>query len=252
MATVKEIYDFMDGLYPFSLQDTFDNCGLNVGDFNAEVSVCLLALDITDAIIDEAIEKGAQLIVTHHPVIFDPVKELRAGNLEYRLAENHISHIAAHTNLDRAVGGANDALARIIGLRQIRMLNEENMYGRLGTLKAEESPEAFAVRCRDALGCEKVKLSAGNRPVKTVAVNTGAGSFSLPDVLQQGADAFLTGEIKLAEVLLAKKAGVTIVEAGHFETENMVLDVLLEKFGTQFPKVSFAEAETNTTMWKFI
>jgi dinuclear metal center YbgI/SA1388 family protein len=252
MATIKEIYDYMDSLYPFSLQEEFDNCGLNVGNFHAEVTKCALALDITDPVIDEAAAKGAQLIVTHHPVIFDPLKSVKSSSLVYKLIQKNIGHIASHTSLDKAIGGANDVLAQFIGLKKVRLLNEETMFGRIGVYPEALTPEQFAEKCKTSLGCEMVKLSAGNRPIKTAAVNTGAGSFSLPDVIREGADAFLTGEIKLNEVLLARKLGITIVEAGHFETENMVMGTLIEKFSNQFKEVEFFEAESNVTMWKFM
>lgn len=123
MSTVTHIYDAIDRLAPFWLTMDFDNTGILVGDRNREVSCALLALDCTPAVVEQAKQLGAQLIVTHHPVIFHPLKRVNEDAVVYQLIRSDISVISAHTNLDIAQGGVNDALASAIGLRDCRVWN---------------------------------------------------------------------------------------------------------------------------------
>ena len=175
MSTVTHIYDAIDRLAPFWLTMDFDNTGILVGDRNREIACALLALDCPPAVVEQARQLGAQLIVTHHPVIFHPLKRVNEDAVVYQLIRSDIAVISAHTNLDIAQGGVNDALASAIGLRDCRgleLLNEQTgaWLGRIGTLPEPLSPEAFAAHIKACLNASSVKFAAAPRAIRTVAL----------------------------------------------------------------------------------
>ena len=238
MSTVTHIYDAIDRLAPFWLTMDFDNTGILVGDRNREVSCALLALDCTPAVVEQAKQLGAQLIVTHHPVIFHPLKRVNEDAVVYQLIRSDIAVISAHTNLDIAQGGVNDALASAIGLRDCRgleLLNEQTgaWLGRIGTLPEPLSPESFAAHVKSCLNASSIKFSAAPRAIRTVALCSGSGADSA------GADALLTSEVKQHEYLAATAAGISIFDAGHFDTEDIVIEPLRDYLAKEIPDVHF-------------
>ena len=209
MSTVTHIYDAIDRLAPFWLTMDFDNTGILVGDRNREVSCALLALDCTPAVVEQARQLGAQLIITHHPVIFHPLKRVNEDAVVYQLIRSDIAVISAHTNLDIAQGGVNDALASAIGLRDCRgleLLNEQ---------------------------------TAAPRAIHTVALCSGSGADCLDAAISAGADALLTSEVKQHEYLAATAAGISIFDAGHFDTEDIVIEPLRDYLAKEIPDVHF-------------
>ncbi len=244
MSTVTHIYDAIDRLAPFWLTMDFDNTGVLVGDRNREVSCALLALDCTPAVVEQAKQLGAQLIVTHHPVIFHPLKRVNEDAVVYQLIRSDIAVISAHTNLDIAQGGVNDALASAIGLRDCRgleLLNEQTgaWLGRIGTLPEPLSPEAFAAHIKACLNAASVKFSAAPRAIHTVALCSGSGADCLDAAISAGADALLTSEVKQHEYLAAAAAGISIFDAGHFDTEDIVIEPLRDYLAKEIPDVHF-------------
>lgn len=244
MSTVTHIYDAIDRLAPFWLTMDFDNTGILVGDRNREVSCALLALDCTPAVVEQAKQLGAQLIVTHHPVIFHPLKRVNEDAVVYQLIRSDIAVISAHTNLDIAQGGVNDALASAIGLRDCRgleLLNEQTgaWLGRIGTLPEPLSPEAFAAHIKACLNAASVKFSAAPRAIHTVALCSGSGADCLDAAISAGADALLTSEVKQHEYLAAAAAGISIFDAGHFDTEDIVIEPLRDYLAKEIPDVHF-------------
>ena len=244
MSTVTHIYDAIDRLAPFWLTMDFDNTGILVGDRNREVSCALLALDCTPAVVEQAKQLGAQLIVTHHPVIFHPLKRVNEDAVVYQLIRSDIAVISAHTNLDIAQGGVNDALASAIGLRDCRgleLLNEQTgaWLGRIGTLPEPLSPEAFAAHVKACLNAASVKFSAAPRVIRTVALCSGSGADCLDAAISAGADALLTSEVKQHEYLAAAAAGISIFDAGHFDTEDIVIEPLRDYLAKEIPDVHF-------------
>ena len=199
MSTVTHIYDAIDRLAPFWLTMDFDNTGILVGDRNREIACALLALDCTPAVVEQARQLGAQLIITHHPVIFHPLKRVNEDAVVYQLIRSDIAVISAHTNLDIAQGGVNDALVNAIGLRDCRgleLLNEQTgaWLGRIGTLPEPLSPEAFASHVKSCLNAASVKFVATPRAIHTVALCSGSGADCLDAAISAGADALLTSE----------------------------------------------------------
>lgn len=244
MSTVTHIYDAIDRLAPFWLTMDFDNTGILVGDRNREVSCALLALDCTPAVVEQARQLGAQLIITHHPVIFHPLKRVNEDAVVYQLIRSDIAVISAHTNLDIAQGGVNDALASAIGLRDCRgleLLNEQTgaWLGRIGTLPEPLSPEAFAAHIKACLNASSIKFSAAPRVIHTVALCSGSGADCLDAAISTGADALLTSEVKQHEYLAATAAGISIFDAGHFDTEDIVIEPLRDYLAKEIPDVHF-------------
>lgn len=244
MSTVTHIYDAIDRLAPFWLTMDFDNTGILVGDRNREVSCALLALDCTPAVVEQARQLGAQLIVTHHPVIFHPLKRVNEDAVVYQLIRSDIAVISAHTNLDIAQGGVNDALASAIGLRDCRgleLLNEQTgaWLGRIGTLPEPLFPEAFAAHVKSCLNAASVKFAAAPRAIHTVALCSGSGADCLDAAISAGADALLTSEVKQHEYLAAAAAGISIFDAGHFDTEDIVIEPLRDYLAKEIPDVHF-------------
>lgn len=250
MATVREIYQYLDGLAPFSLQMEFDNAGFLVGRGERAVSKILVSLDITEEVAEEAAELGAELIVSHHPVIFRPAKSVTDGDPDGRvllaLAEHRIAAICAHTNLDAVAGGVNDALAQKLGLVQIEQLHQDGVdgsgrpygIGRVGsTTGAPMYAPAFAAFVKEALGANGVRYVDACRPVRRVAVGGGACADLLRDALALGCDTFVTADVKYNGFLDAKALGVNLIDAGHYPTEQVVCPVLAKWLAAGFPQV---------------
>ena len=249
MTTVEDIYRYIDGFAPFCTQMDFDNCGLQAGDSKAEVHTALLALDITPDVVREAAGKGAQLVVSHHPVIFNPLRSLMAGTAPYLLAEHRIAAICAHTNLDLAPGGVNTCLAARLGLLSVKTLETDGasglpaaLFGR--TAQAFE-PREFAAFVKASLDCDGLFYTDGGRKINSVGLCSGAGSDYLHAAAALGCQAFVTGEAKHHEMIDAENLGVTLVAAGHYFTEDVVIGPLAARLEKQFPDVAFARAESS-------
>ena len=227
--TVKEILDFLGEKAPFDTCEEWDNVGLLVGSGYQPVTRVLVALDVTDGALEAAKAVGADLIVTHHPVIFNAMKRLDADSFPYRLAAAGISAISAHTNLDKAMGGVNDVLAARLGLNDVEIAADG--ITRIGTLPEEMSADAFAAHVAGALGMPV--RAAGNKPVKKVAVCGGGGGGFIAACFGL-ADCFVTGEVKHHEWLYA--AGhINVIDGGHYSTEVPMVDTLCRWLTEEFP-----------------
>ncbi|MBR5485110.1 MAG: Nif3-like dinuclear metal center hexameric protein [Oscillospiraceae bacterium] len=250
--TVKQIFELIDKTAPFSTQMDFDNAGLLVGDPNQQVAKALLALDCTPQVVEEAEKLGAQLIITHHPLIWQPMKKVTAESLVYRLIRSNISLISAHTNLDVSPIGVNEYLARTLGLEDIEPLeitstDEDNVYalGRVGTLPTALTAEEFAHRTAELLDCNGIRYTGWGGQITKVAVCGGSGGSMVGKALAAGAQALVTGDVKHDVFLAAAAAGLVLVDAGHFETETVILPHLCELLEEQAPSVTFTIAQSN-------
>ncbi|MCI8623194.1 MAG: Nif3-like dinuclear metal center hexameric protein [Provencibacterium sp.] len=247
---VKELFEIIDRqVAPFSLAEEWDNSGLLVGDPEAEARTVLVCLDITLPAVAEAVSCGAQLILSHHPVIFHPLKRVTAGSPVYALIQAGISAICAHTNLDLAPGGVNDCLARVLGLRNIRPLgssSNKTSLGRRGELPEPLDAAGFAALVSRVLTpAGGVRYIDGGRPIREVAVCGGAGG-SLCYELEPGIDALLTSELKHNVFLDCTAMGLTAVDAGHHDTECVVLPWLCERLAGLAPEVNFIQSKTGS------
>ncbi|WP_283607219.1 Nif3-like dinuclear metal center hexameric protein [Faecalispora anaeroviscerum] len=247
MVTAGDIYDFFNVCAPFETAMSFDNAGFLVGDRQVPVSAVLLALDITPGVVEEAARLGAELIISHHPVIFQPLRHIKPQDVPYLLVQRGIAAICAHTNLDLAPGGVNTCLAEALTLEDIRGIKpyaKDGLWeGLVGNLSQSYSPAKFAEFVKQALFCGGLKYVDGGKPIQTVALCGGAGADLLEDAVQAGADAFVTADTKHHQLLLAKQLGITLVDAGHFNTEDVVILPLKNTLQEQFPTVHFQKSE---------
>lgn len=360
MTAVRDILDFLQMWAPLRLAESWDNVGLLAGDGNASVQKALVALDITPAVCAEAAAVGAQLVVSHHPVIFHPLSAVRADGVSapvWQLARHGLSAICMHTNLDIAEGGVNDALLQVLGLERMAILQPLGAFacqkisvfipethaarvreamaqagagrygvydgcafethgtgyfrplsgakpyigeqgrlesvqevrvemvcdardtqaviaamkaahpyetpaydifediglrkpyglGRVARLPSPEKPDMFARRAKERLHAAGVAFRDAGKLVKTLAVCSGAWDGELtPIALAAGADTILTGEIKHSDMLAAAAAGLNIVAAGHFATEQPVCPALVRRLTDAFAEVSFTVAQSGT------
>lgn len=227
---IQEILAFLETIAPVGDAMDWDNPGLLVDAGGSDTDGVLVTLDITPAAVKAAGKAGAGLIISHHPVIFSPLRRLEAGSIPLLLARAGITAFAAHTNLDKAAGGVNDRLAELLGLRAV--VTAEDGLCRIGELPETMPAATFADRVAAVLGTA-VRFR-GDGPVRRVGVCGGAGGSELPDLLGQ-IDAFVTGEMKHHEWLAAAQAGVTVVDAGHYATEVPIVEVLAKRLREAFP-----------------
>lgn len=228
--TARELYRYLDAIAPFSSALDFDNPGLLAGDMDAAADKVLLSLDCTFPAIRRAREIGARVILTHHPVIFDPLKQILAGSPVWELAQNGITVISAHTNLDFAAGGVCDTLCDFAGLEEITVAEGGLRVGRVPPVPAAD----FAARIAAVLHC-RPRFTAGQGPVARVAVCSGSGGGFLEQAAALGCDTLLTGDVKYSVFLAAADRGITLIDAGHFETEQIILPVLQKQLAAAFP-----------------
>lgn len=240
---VIDIYNFLDSIAPFNTALPFDNAGLLVGEDQKEVKKIGVVLDVTPEALDFAQKHDIDLIVSHHPVIFHPLKALTADSVQYKLAAGGVSVISAHTNLDAAVGGVNDALCETLELHDVSPLADPQTegfppMGRKGRLDRQMSCEDFAKLVSQKL-CTKAKTVISHKKIQTVAVCGGAGEDFILPAVKSGADALVTADIKHHNLLLAKSLGLCLIDAGHFETENVVVPRLAKRI-SEFSSIETA------------
>ena len=255
MITVSDIMEFMQTLAPRELKMDWDNVGLNCGSSKAPVTKILVALDPFEHVCKEAVEVGADLLVTHHPLIFRPwpmvTDDAAISRGLMALVRHGISHFCAHTNLDCAEGGVNDVLAETLGLTDITKVPTDSMgMLRMGQVK-EQALTDFLPVIKEKLGCAGLRYWDGGKPVHKVAVGGGACSGSLYDVIRAGCDTLITADVKYNEYWDACEQGLNLIDAGHFHTENPVCAVLVEKLRQAFPEISVALSKNHGDCTKF-
>lgn len=222
----------MESIAPVSLALEYDNVGLLIGSDHDEIKKVLVALDLTMQVADEAVNGGFDLVLTHHPIFWDPIKSISPDNPDiaaaYRLIRNGIGHYASHTNLDACGGGVNDVLCSVLSLTDVRALPPENL-GRIGNLPSPMLFSDFAALCENKLGTKGRFVGDADRLILTVAVIGGAGGGDVEFVAKAGCDAFVTGEMKHNQALLARQLGLNCCVLGHYETEFPVLKPLISR-----------------------
>ncbi|MBQ8359239.1 MAG: Nif3-like dinuclear metal center hexameric protein [Oscillospiraceae bacterium] len=262
MTTVADILNFIEAFAPPYMKESWDNVGLLCGSKSTSVTKVLVALDPFEGVCEEAAAWGAELIVTHHPLIFQAPKsitdETSVGRAIMKLCVNGISAINAHTNLDCTPGGVNDALASRLGLQNIEAIapagtNEDGIpYGllRCGTV-AEQALNDFLSEVQCDLGCKGLRYVDGGKPVRKVAVGGGSCAGAMLDALYAGCDTFVTADVKYNQFWDARDLGLNLIDAGHFATENPVVAVLAEKIAAAFPEIEVKISETHADCMKF-
>ncbi len=231
---VKDIFEYINSIAPFETQCEWDNSGFLVGCKDNEVKKIGVVLDITSDAVKYAAENRIDLIVSHHPVIFGAVRHFTDGDIPFMLASKGISAICAHTNLDIAKGGVNDALADALGFENVSDFAD---CGELSMIRIAEIDETSGDKLAEYVA-DKLKASVcladSGKKIKKVAFCGGSANEFISDIAENGCDAYITGELKHHEFLDALEMGLTVITAGHFETENPVVAVLADKLKNKF------------------
>lgn len=234
---VKDIIGNLEKKYPKVNAENWDNVGLIVGKLNQEVRKVQLSLDATDKAIENAIKNGAELIITHHPMIFKPVKTITTmdnlGRKIIKIIENNRSLYAMHTNLDSSKNGLNDYILNLLGVENSKVIDvnefdSEVGIGRLYTLSKEMSIDEYATFVKNSLKIKNIRIISENREkiIKKIALINGSGMSYWRKVKSLGADLFITGDIGYHDALDAKEAGINVFDIGHFESENCFVELL--------------------------
>lgn len=264
---LSQIREVLETFAPLSWQESYDNSGLQLGLFNNDgqadsstpVRGVLLCLDITEAVVEDAIEKGCNLIVAHHPLIFKPLKRLAGASYQERCLVKALQHgialYAAHTNLDNAPGGVSWEMARLLGLQNLRPLLPLETAptaagcGVVGELSEAVATQDFMLRLKDVFQPEALHYSAtGKSQVKRIALCGGSGGSFIADALAAGADCYVTGEIRYHDFF---EAGDCVLAAlGHYESEICALDVLHRLLVENFPALPVFKTAVNTNPLK--
>jgi len=272
MLRIHEIVSAFEAVAPLALQESYDNSGLIVGEMGAQVSKALLCLDSTEAVVDEAIAKGCDLIIAHHPIVFGGLKQFTGGDYVQRALikaiRNNIAIYACHTNLDNVLrGGVNERIAQQLGFEAERVLRPVAAdfgsvvgFGRLddsdvfrtagaGVLCNLHKPVNvldFLQHVKAKMGVEVVKYTKCDvEMVSKVAICGGAGSFLIGDALRAGADAFITSDVKYHEFFDAE-GKMLLCDIGHYESEKYTIDLFSNILSAKFPKFATIFAGTIT------
>jgi len=259
MTKVIDVLNALEKYAPCRLAESYDNVGFIVGKRDNEVKRVIVALDITSAVIDEAVREGAELIVSHHPIIFGSRKSVTdcdvIGALLIKLIENGISAICMHTNLDSAIGGVNDVFAEKLGIKVSGVVEpkEDGTVGggRYGELDEECSLSEFLPRVCKVLSARGVKYYDAERKVKRVAVGGGSCGDYITIAASLGCDTLVTADIKHNQFLESRELGVNAIDAGHFATEDIVCPRICEIIKKECPGLSVAIAESDIDYTKF-
>ena len=225
---VAKIIEILEENFPKNLAYEWDNVGLLAGNAESDVSTVLVTLDITPGVVKEAIECGAEMIISHHPLVFEGVKNFTEDNAKTKMyaqiIRNNLTVYCAHTNLDCAPNGLNQRLAEVLGLSDIKVLDEKTGLGRYGKVEKTTASE-FAKRVADILNTPFVKFSGDpEKEISTVAVGSGACGDEYPTALSCGADIFVTADVKYHIAIEAVDEGLAVIDAGHYPTEIIAME----------------------------
>lgn len=254
---LKEVIVALERFAPLPLQASFDNAGLQIGLTEAEVSGALLCLDVTEAVVDEAVEKGYNLIISHHPLIFHKLAHITGADYVQRVVmkaiKNDIAILSMHTNMDSAKGGVNYKIAEKMGLGQLRFFGElqcvNNVNGGEGVIGELEEPMAaadFVLRLKQRFDVESLQANQLlRRPIQRVALCGGAGSFLLDAAIAAGADAFVTGEMHYHE-FFGHEQQIQICVMGHYQSEQYTAEIFRTIIERDCPGLSCAITQVNT------
>jgi len=241
MHTLKDVLKILDEIAPFSAAEEWDNPGLQVGYLSDEVGKVLVSLDPTVSALKKAVKSGAQLLLTHHPLMFKGLAKINPeaypGDVIAEALRSRISIVAVHTNLDVAKGGINDILAELVGLRDLEALIKKEGsadalegLGRVGNLPQPMSLTAIARIVMDIVGSDGLMvMGAPDREIRKVAILGGAGGSELNYASQKNADLYITGDVRHHEALMAETLGLALIDAGHFNMERAAMHVFADR-----------------------
>ncbi len=238
MVTAGQIFDYLNKKFPLELCLDFDNAGFLVGDKSSPVKRAVVALDCDKNTVSFAKETKAQLIITHHPVIFDPLKSVLSGSTVFSLVQNNISVISMHTNLDIAKGGVNDCLCKALGVKSVKEYTaSDGFILRSGELS--ETADSLAEKIKNKLGFN-VRYT-GNGKIEKVLICSGSGGDYLEEAINGGFDALITADCKHHQFINAINSEIALFDCGHYASENVVINPLARLLKEQFETVEFIE-----------
>lgn len=253
MVKLKEITDYIEQLFPKEYAEDFDNVGLLVGRSDKDITKVLLCLDANKNVVREAANMGAELIITHHPVIFNPIKNITDSSDEGEMLlcaiENGISIYSAHTNLDSAPSGLTDEVCSLLSLKPIS--NLEGVLGRLCKAPKGATAKSLCEKIKNEFKIKKLfSTFSADREIKTVAVCNGSGSGELCTIAKDlGADVYISGDLKHHEMSAFKNSdNIDFIEMRHFDSEKIVTSLLERKLKQKFEgklSICISEAETS-------
>lgn len=227
-ATNQTIYDIINDFAPFEMQEEYDNSGFLIGDINSEVSRVLIALDATPEVIDEAIQKGAQLLISHHPLMFHAVKSIRDDNYDglvlSKLVKSGLSLLSAHTNLDVSGLSGGAVIAKRLGLQNIRRGKDPVLT--LGETQEPMTARELGKKIGDLIGLRTRCYGALDTKISTLALAGGAYDTGFSNAQAEGAQALLTGEVRYHNAITASQSGFVLFDGGHYHTEAWMMDEL--------------------------
>ncbi len=253
---VSEMIDWLEAHYPVSSAESWDNVGFLVGDDSGEVHHVFLALDLTDDILTEAIRRGADMVVTHHPMIFGGMKKINnhdfVGRKVLKLIRHQIPYYAMHTNYD--ILGMAQLSADYLRLTDIRILSvtkedggHQEGIGRVGMLPEKMTLKECALFVKESFHLSDVKAYGDlDREVSCAAICTGSGKSLLKDVLALGAQVYITGDIDHHTGLDAVEQGLCLIDAGHYGTEYIFMEAMKKQLETAFPELEISCAQVKT------
>lgn len=252
--TVRELYEHFEKIIPASLREEWDNDGLMCSaDTSRNVHRVLVSLDVTEEIVDYAIETGFDLIISHHPLIFKPISAVTdsvgTSRKIIKLLESGISVFSFHTRADKVSGGVNDRLSDLLGIFDTKPFGEGNL-GRIGNIDEQTSFEDFVYRVKQQTGADVVKYSDGLNPVRVVAVVGGDGKDFVKSAIEAGADTYVSGRIGYNVMEEAAELGINLIEAGHYFTEQPVTE-FFRQIVLEFCPDTYVELASSNTI-KFL
>ena len=253
---IKQVLSALERFAPLPLQESWDNAGLQLGLTEAEVSGALLCLDVNEQIVDEAIAKGCNLIVSHHPLLFRGLKQISGADYVQRCVIKAIKHdiviVSMHTNMDNALDGVNWKIAERLGLKDCKFFAQKAVdgieagSGVVGCLPSQMDSRAFIELVKNQFGVQCAQCNALlERPIRKVAICGGAGDFLLPDAIGEGADAFITGEMHYHQYF-GYEQQIQICVIGHYQSEQFTAEIFRDIIRKDCPDVKTCIAETNT------
>jgi len=260
---IKQVTNFLESLAPLEYQESYDNCGLIVGDANTEIKGALITLDCTEAIIDEAIETECNLVIAHHPIIFSGLKKLNGSNYIERTVikaiKNDIAIYAIHTNLDNVHNGVSAKIAEKLGLENCKILlpkeglNTNSVgVGIIGELNTPVDAQVFLKNLKLNMQADCVRHTPlVKQQIKTVAVCGGSGSFLLKNAIAVKADIFITADFKYHEFFDADNK-IVIADIGHYESEQFTKDLIYDLLVKNFTKFAVRLSKVNTNPIKYL
>ncbi len=256
---IKEVMNFLEDFAPVNLAESWDNVGLHVGNPENEITKVLLALDATDEVVNEAVDLGVNLIVTHHPMIFKAVKNVNTsnplGNKIIKLIKNDISVYVVHTNLDFNIGGTSEVLADVLGLENVKVLEPLEVdktcgLGRTGVLPEEKTVGEVLQGLKDTGKFDYINYAPDyeglDKKVKKIGLCTGTVEDHMVfKAKAMGCDLYVSGDLKFHSAQLAKNVGITIVDIGHYCSENIVFESLSKRLSDKFQNTEFIISKVN-------